>query len=135
MAATNKPSSLPAFTQYANDRLQGALRQDYKNNSKRLGYPGKDEMDIVDQSILDASNTIAAMPGVISGYMHDEHRAFDLPAPDAKTAPATLKIVEVPKKTKTGTIQLGDRKGEPYTSTIAAHDEVRVKSRTKSFKK
>lgn len=133
--ATNKPSSLPAFTQYMNARLQDAAKQDFKNNAKRLGYPGKDEIGIVDQATLDISNTIAAMPAGISGYMHDEQRAVDLPAPDAKTAPATLKVVAVPKKTKTGIIQLGDRKGEKYTSTIAAHDEVRVKSRTKEFKK
>lgn len=133
--AENKPASIPAWTKYANDRLQDALRQDFKNNAKRLGYPGKDEIGIVDQSTLDASNTLAAIPGAISGYMHDEHRAFAIPAPDAKTAPATLKVVDVPKKTKTGTIQLGDRKGEPYTSTIEAHAEIRAKSHTKNFKK
>jgi hypothetical protein len=133
--ATDKVSSLPAWVQYANSRLQEAARADYKKNAAKLGYPSKDEIGIVDNATLDISNTISAIPAAISGYMHDEGRAFDLPAVDKKTAPATIKVVKVPKKTKTGTIQLGDRKGEKYTSTIEAHEEVRVKSRNKAFKK
>jgi hypothetical protein len=133
--ATNKVSSLPEWVQYSNARLQEAARADFKKNAAKLGYPSKDEISIVDNATLDISNTMSAIPGAISGYMHDQGRAFDLPAPDAKTAPATLKVVKVPKKTKTGKIMLGDKKGETYTSTIEAHEEVKVKSRNKGFKK
>lgn len=133
--ATTKNSSLPNWVQYSNARLQEAARADFKKNAAKLGYPSKDEIGIVDNATLDISNTMSAIPGAISGYMHDEKRAFDLPAPDAKTAPATLKVVSVAKKTKKGTIMLGDRKGETYTSTVEAHEEVKVKSRNKTFKK
>ena len=133
--ATTKGSSLPCWVQYGNARLQEAARADFKKNAAKLGYPSKDEIGIVDNATMDISNTLSAIPGAVSGYMHDEGRSFDLPAPDAKTAPVTLKVVSVAKKTKTGKIMLGDKKGETYTSTIAAHEEVRAKNRTKSFKK
>lgn len=132
--ATNKVGSLPAWVQYSNDKLQEAARADFKKNAQKLGYPSKDEIGVVDSATLDISHTLSAIPGAISGYMHDEHRAFDLPAPDAKTAAASIKVVPVPKKTKTGTIMLGDKKGQKYTSTVKAHEEVRVKNRTKPFK-
>lgn len=132
--ATNKVASKPAFIEYGNENLQVAARLDFKKNAAKLGYPSKDEISIVDNAKLDISNTLAAIPECISGYMHDEKRAFDLPAPDKKTAPATIKVVAVPKKTKTGTVMLGDKKGQTYTSTIAAHEEVKVKSRNKDFK-
>lgn len=133
--ATNKVASTPAWVAYGNAKLQEAARADFKKNAAKLGYPSKDEIGIVDTATLDLSNTLTAMSATISGYMHDEKRAFDLPAPDAKTAPATLKVVAIPKKTKTGTVMLGDKKGQKYTSTIDAHEEVKVKSRNKSFKK
>ena len=132
--ATNKVASKPAWVAYSNEKLQNAARADFKKNAAKLGYPSKDEIGIVDESTLDISNTLAAIPETVSGYMHDEKRAFDLPAPDKKTAPATLKVVAVPKKTKTGTVQMGPNKGGTYTSTIAAHEEVKVKSRNKDFK-
>ena len=132
--ATNKMSSLPAWVAYGNAQLQEAARAAFKKNAAKLGYPTKDEIGIVDTATLDISNTMAAIPAAISGYMHDEKRAFDLPAPDKKTAPATIKVVAVPEKTKTGTVMLGDKKGETYTSTVKAHDEVKVKSRNKDFK-
>lgn len=132
--ATNKVASKPAFIEYGNENLQAAARLDFKKNAAKLGYPSKDEISIVDNAKLDISNTLAAIPECISGYMHDEKRAFDLPAPDKKTAPATIKVVAVPKKTKTGTVMLGDKKGQTYTSTIDAHEEVKVKSRNKDFK-
>lgn len=139
--ATNKPASGPAFIQYGNARereyFQEALKADYKVNSKMLGYPNKDEIDggILDNATLSASNTISAIPRLIGDYLHDEHRALDLPAPDDKTAAASLKLVAVDEKTKTGIIQLGDKKGQEYTSTIAAHEEFRVKSKNGTFKK
>jgi hypothetical protein len=137
--ATNKPSSLSAFHAYCkekeNNLFQNALRESYKVNAKKLGYPSKDEIGIVDNAVMDGSHIAEVIPTLISNYMHDEKRAFDLPAPDKKTAPATIKVVAVPEKTKTGTVMLGDKKGQTYTSTVKAHEEYKVKSRTKDFKK
>ena len=83
--ATDKLASVPAFVAYGNAKLQAAARADFKKNAAKMGYPGKDEIGIVDQTTLDISNTLAAIPETISGYMHDEKRAFALPAPDKKT--------------------------------------------------
>lgn len=133
--ATNKTSSKPAFIEYGNANLQEAMKADTRKNIIKMGFPNKDELDgVLASTTLDMSNTLAAIPGCISGYMHDEKRAFDLPAPDKKTAPATIKVVAVPKKTKTGIVQMGPNKGSTYTSTIDAHEEVKVKSRNKDFK-
>jgi hypothetical protein len=132
--ATNKVASMPAWVAYGNAKLQDAARADFKKNAAKMGYPSKDEIGIVDQTTLDISQTLAAIPAAVSGYMHDEKRAFDLPAPDNKTAPATLKVAAIPEKTKTGVVMLGDKKGETYTSTVKAHEEVKVKSRNKDFK-
>lgn len=133
--ATSKPFSTPAWVQYGNAKLQDALRADFKKNAAKMGYPSKDEIGIVDETTLDATNTLSVIPATISGFMHDEGRSFDLPAPDEKTAAATLRVDAVEEKTKTGTIMLGDKKGQEYTSTIAAHEEIKVKNRTKPFKK
>ena len=83
-----------------------------------MGYPSKDEIGIVDQTTLDISQTLAAIPGAVSGYMHDEKRAFALPAPDKKTTPATIKVVAVEQKTKEGVSTLGKNKGQPYKSVV-----------------
>jgi hypothetical protein len=131
--ATNKPS-LPAWVAYGNAHIQEAARADFKKNAAKMGYPSKDEIGIVDQTNLDISNTLTAIPGVITKYMDDENRAFDLPAPDKKTAAATIRIENVPEKTKTGIVMLGDKKGEPYTSIIKEHQEIKIKSRNKDFK-
>lgn len=137
--ATNKVASKPAWVQYFNNKdnteLQNAFRADFKANAKKLGYPNKDEISVVDNAVLDMSHTAGVIGGAISGYMASTHRAFDLPAPNAKTAPATLKVAAIPEKTKTGTIMLGDKKGQSYTSTVKAHEEVKVKSHNKDFKK
>lgn len=135
--ATTQGSSGSAFCDYMNGKLQDAMKQDYKNNSKKLGYPGKDEIGMVDDPNvqLDGSNTFAAMPAAIGTYMADTSRAVAIPAPDKKTTSATLKLVDVDKKTKTGTVMLGDKKGETYTSTVAAHTEMVVKNNRKPFKK
>lgn len=134
---TTKGSSGSAFTDYMNGKLQDAIKQDFKNNAKALHYPGKDEIGMVDDPKvqLDASNTFAAMPGAIGSYMADTSRAFAIPAPDKKTTAATLKMVDVEKKTKTGTVMLGDKKGDTYTSTVAAHTEMKVVNNRKPFKK
>lgn len=144
--ATNKTFSYAAFVNYGNacinntngktPKMASAFKTDLKKAIAHAGYPQKDEIDIVDTiNDFDMSATIREIPNFVSKFMHDEQRAFELPAPDKKTAPATIKVVEVDKKTKTGTIMLGDRKGEQYTSTVDAHEEVKVKNNVKSFKK
>jgi hypothetical protein len=68
--------------------------------------------------------------------MHDEERAFDLPAADDKTAPATIKVVKVPEKTTEGIISIeGPKKGQKYTSTVKAHEEPKLKIKRDAFKK
>lgn len=134
--ATSKGFSMPVWTQYVEARYQEALRADWKANAKKMNYPSKEEIanGIVDQFDLTAQNTLAAIPEAISGFMKDEGRQFDLPAPDKKTAPASLKTVAVGQKTKTGTKQFGPHKGESYKTVTKAHEEVKVKNRTKDFK-
>lgn len=143
--ATNKSFSFAAWVAYGNSQinnasgkspeLQAAFRTDLKKAIAKAGYPSKDEIGIIDTiKDFDLSATLREIPSVISGFMKEEGRAFDLPAPDKKTAPATIKVVSVPKKTKKGIIQMGDKKGQPYTSTIGAHEEVRVKNKTGDFK-
>jgi len=134
--ATNKVASTPAWVAYGNAKLQAAAKADFKKNIGKLGYPTKEEVagGIVDNATLDISNTLAAIPESISGYMHDEKRAFALPAPDKKTAPATIKVAAIPKKTKTGVSTLGQNKGQTYTTTVEAHEEPKIKANRSTFK-
>mgnify|MGYP001021894388 FL=1 len=81
------------------------------------------------------SATLQQVPKIVSGFMHDEQRNFDIPSSDSKTCAATVKVVAVDEKTKEGIIMLGDKKGSPYTSTIAAHEEISVKNKRDPFKK
>jgi len=145
--ASNKSFSYGAFVEWGNRSINNptpktdihslytAIRTDMKKNIAKLGFPSKDEIGIVDTfTNFDFSATIRELPAAIAAFMKEEGRAFELPAPDKKTAPATIKVVSVPKKTKKGIIQMGDKKGQPYTSTIGAHEEVRVKNKTADFK-
>lgn len=143
--ATNKTFSYAAFVEYGNacinnatgktPEMQAAFRTDLKKAIAKAGYPSKDEIGIIDTiSDFDMSATLREVPNLVSGFMHDEHRAFDIPAADKKTAPASIKVVAVDKKVKKGTVMLGDKKGQEYTSTVAAHEEVKVKNHTKAFK-
>jgi hypothetical protein len=66
--------------------------------------------------------------------MSDTGRKFDLPAPDNKTCPATIYTKHIPEDTKEGVSKLGGAE-KKWTSTIAAHDVVKVKNHTKAFKK
>lgn len=144
--ATNKRFSFAAFVSYGNGAInntsghtagiQNAFRADLKNAIKRAGYPTKDEIGIIDSiNDFDMSNTLSKVPELVSGFMHDEQRSFDIPVADDKTCPATIKVVEVGEKTKEGPIMLGDKKGQTYKSTIKAHEEVSVKNRRDKFKK
>jgi hypothetical protein len=136
--ATNKSFSYAAFVEYGNknEKMQSAYKADLKKAIAHAGYPQKDEIGIIDTiNDFDMSNIMRAIPETVSGFMHDEQRAFELPAPDKKTAPATIKVVAVDKKTKTGTIAFGEHKGQEYKSTVAAHEEVKVKNNVRDFKK
>lgn len=144
--ATSKGFSFASFVEYGNrcinnatgntPAMQEAFKKDLKKAIAHAGYPSKDEIGVVDEiNDFELTNTLSQVPALVSGFMHDEQRSFDLPAPDGNTTPATIKVVAVEEKTKTGTIMLGDKKGEQYTSTIAAHEELSVKNRRDSFKK
>lgn len=141
-----KPFSYAAFVAYGNacinnangknQELQEAFRTDLKKNIAKAGYPSKDEIGIIDTiNDFEMSATLKAMPSVITHFMSDEDRAFELPAVDDKTAPGSLRIASVEEKTREGVIMLGEHKGETYVSTTGAHDEYRVKSNTDAFKK
>lgn len=143
---TNKTFSLAAFVAYGNScinnasgntpDIQSAFKTDLKKAIAHAGYPSKDEIGIVDEiNDFDMSATMSKVPELVSGFMRDEKRSFDIPAADDNTTAATIKVVHVEEKTKEGTIMLGDKKGETYKSTIAAHDELAVKNRRGPFKK
>ena len=94
-----------------------------------------DEIGIIDEiNDFDMSNTLECVPQIVSEFMADTGRKFDLPAPDSKTCPATISTQYVPEETKKGVSKLGGVEKE-WTSTIAAHDVVKVKNHTKAFKK
>lgn len=144
--ATSKVFSLAAFVEYGNKCInnannstpvmQEAFKKDLKKAIAHAGYPSKDEIGVVDEiNDFELTNTLAQVPTLVSSFMRDEQRSFDLPAVDPNTCPASIKVVAVEEKTKTGIIQMGDRKGEEYSSTIAAHEEVSVKNRRDAFKK
>jgi hypothetical protein len=139
--ATTEKFSFAALANYGNStaqaatNLQSAFVTDAKKFYAKAGYPSKDEISILDEIKPDLTNTVEAIPQFVSGFMHDEKRAFDIPAADNNTCAATIKVVSVDEKTKEGTIMLGDKKGETYTSTVLAHDELVVKNKRGPFKK
>lgn len=139
--ATSKSFSFAALANYGNStakaatNFQNAFVQDAKKYYAKAGYPSKDEIGIFDEVTPDVTNTVSAIPEFVSGFMKDEQRSFDLPAPDDKTTSATIKVVHKDESTSTGVIQMGNRKGETYTSTVAAHDELVVKNKRNAFKK
>lgn len=143
---TNKGFSLAAWVAYGNGcinnvsgntpEIQTAFKSDLKKAIAHAGYPNKDEIGIIDEiNDFDMSATLSTIPEMVSGYMANEQRAFDIPAPNDNTCAATLKIVEVPETTKTGTITFGTNKGQTYESTVVAHEELKVKNRRDPFKK
>ena len=140
--ATNKVFSFAAFANYSNStatpasNFQHAFVQDAKKFYAKAGYPSKDEIGILDEMTPDVTNTVSQIPELITGFMHDEERSFDLPAADDKTAPATIKVVKVPEKTKEGIIQMeGPKKGQKYKTVIKAHEEPSLKVKREAFKK
>lgn len=139
--ATNKPFSFAALANYGNStaapatNFQKAFVQDAKKFVAKCGYPGKDEIGIMDEKTPDVTNTVSAIPEFVSGFMHDEQRAFDLPAPDKNTAPATIKVEHVEEKKSEGIQAMGPNKGQKWTSVVAAHDEPKIKVKRDAFKK
>ena len=86
--------------------------------------------------VPDVTNTVSQIPELVTGFMHDEERAFDLPAADDKTAPASIKVVKVPEKVTEGIITIdGPNKGKKYKSTVKAHEEPKLKVKRDAFKK
>ena len=117
--------------------IQTAFRDTLKKGIKRAGYPScEEELGIIDTiNDFDVTPMAEQLPNMVMKYMQDESRAINLPAPDGNTAPATLRMVHKEEKTREGIIQMGDKKGDKYTSTTAAHDEYSLKQHTENFKK
>lgn len=140
--ATTKGFSFAALANYGNStatpatNFQNAFVQDAKKFYAKAGYPGKDEIGILDEVKPDVTNTVSAIPELVAGFMHDEQRSFDIPAADENTTPATIQVVHVPEKTTEGVVTIdGPNKGQKWTSTVSAHDELKVKNRRGAFKK
>ena len=141
--ATNKKFSFGALANYGNStapaatNFQKAFVTDCKKFVAKCGYPSKDEIGIMDEKVseVDVTNTVTQIPQLISGFMKDEQRSFDLPAPDDNTAPATIKVVAVEEKTTEGVQTMGPNAGEKWTSTIGAHEEPKLKVNRTQFKK
>lgn len=143
---TNKSFSYASFVAYGNScinnttgntsEIQSAFKTDLKKAIAHAGYPSKDEIGVIDEiNDFDMSATMSKIPDIVSGYMHDEQRSFNIPAANDNTCPATIKVVAVDEKVKEGTIAFGDKKGETYKTTIAAHEELSIKNNREAFKK
>lgn len=144
--ATSKSFSFASFVEYGNaclnnvsgktPEIQSAFKADLKKAIAHAGYPSKDEIGIVDEiNDFDMSATLQTVPQIVSGYMRDEQRTFAIPAADDNTCPATIGVRAIEEKTSEGTIQFGDKKGETYKTTTAAHEEAFVKNNRNAFKK
>ncbi len=146
---TKNQFSFAAFAEYGN-RLANAANNDFRTATvnfventmngigKQFGYPTtKEELHecLEKYDGYDVSGITDQIPGLVAGFMHDEQRAFDIPAVDNKTCPATIKVVSKDEETKEGTIQFGANKGEQYKTTIEAHEELVVKNNRRPFKK
>lgn len=143
--ATKAGFSMAAWIEYGNSKLnnatgkdleiQTAFKADLKKAIAHAGYPTKDEIGIIDTiNDFDMTNTLECVPQLVSDFMADTGRRFDLPAPDKKTCPASISVVHCEKETKEGVSKLGGVE-KKWTSTIDAHDEYKVKNNRNSFKK
>ena len=101
--ATSKVFSLAAFVEYGNKCInnannatpvmQDAFKKDLKKAIAHAGYPSKDEIGVVDEiNDFELTNTLAQVPTLVSSFMRDEQRSFDLPAVDPNTCPASIKV-------------------------------------------
>ena len=143
---TDKSFSFASFVAYGNScinnttgktpEIQNAFKSDLKKAIAHAGYPNKDEIGIIDEiNDFEMNATLQTVPQLVSGYMRDEKRGFDIPAADSNTCAASIKVISVGEKTKEGINQLGPNAGQPYKSVTAAHDELQVKNRRGPFKK
>lgn len=138
--------SMGAFVAYGNaalnnqkgnsSDLQEAFRADLKKNIAIAGYPSKDEIGIIDEiDSFTFENTLKHVPQLVSDYMRDENRKFNIPAPDGSCTDATIEIVHKDRQTKTGVAKLGNGKDPiPWESTIKEHDEFAISNRRDPFK-
>lgn len=138
--------SMGAFVAYGNaalnnqkgnsSDLQEAFRADLKKNIAIAGYPSKDEIGIIDEiDNFTFENTLKHVPQLVSDYMRDENRKFNIPAPDGSCTDATIEIVHKDRQTKTGVAKLGNGKDPiPWESTIKEHDEFAISNRRDPFK-
>jgi hypothetical protein len=135
-----KVFSLSAFAKYGNQQINtGFMQQAFKSDLKKAiahaGYPSKSEIGNVDEiNDFDMSATLSKVPELVGNYMKDEDRAFNIPAIDKKTAPASLRLEEIDEKESEGIIPMGPHKGEMYTSKVKKHNEIKVKSNRDAFK-
>lgn len=138
--------SFAAFVAYGNNafnnvngntpEMETACKTMLKKNIALLNYPTKDEIGIIDEAKnLDYSPVLEQIPNLVSGFMKDEDRAFEIPAANDNMANASIHIEHVDEKVNEGIIQFGEKKGQPYKSVTAEHDEVKVKNNVKKFKK
>lgn len=116
--------------------IQTAFRQVLKAGIKKANYPSCEaELAVIDEiKNFDVTPMAEKIPDIIARYMAEEKRPIKLPAVDENTAPATLKLVHKDETVNEGIIQMGARKGEKYSSKVAAHDEYKIKSNTDAFK-
>ncbi len=116
--------------------MQQAFRQTLKAGIKKANYPSCEaELAIIDEiNDFDVTPMAEQIPNIISQYMSETGRPINLPAPDANTSPASLRLIHKDETVNTGIIQMGDKKGQPYESKVKAHDEFKIKSNNKAFK-
>lgn len=138
--STNKQFSLASFVKYGESVFKPAvdLREAFIKDAKKFyinaGCPSKDEIDILDTLTPELTNIVETVPAFIAGYMHDEEREFNIPAADDDTSPATISVIHKDEETKTGVNSFGSKKGETWTSTTRAHNELKIKNRKDRFK-
>ncbi len=129
LVAYGKSTSAPA------SNFQNAFREDAKKFYVKAGCPSKDELGILDEITPDVTNTVSQIPEFVAGFMHDEDRAFTIPAADDNTAPGTISYDKKAEKTTSGVQTIGPNAGKPWTSTIKAHSELKLKVNRDAFKK
>ena len=144
MGITNGIFSAATFAEYANKAANKkesdtnkAIKTFVEKTVKDLGYPNKDEAHDIIQGYdkYDITPIADVIPDMVSGYIYDTERSFNLPAPNDYSSPAKIGIRYVDKKENTGTIMFGEHKGESYKSVTESHNEFFVKNFTKAFKK
>ena len=135
-------TSMSAFVEYTNRKanekgsaLNEAFKASFAKTVERNNLIPKDERGILDNIEYVTDPIAEVMCQHIAEYMRDEDRAFEIPAPDERTASATLKLVAKEKETKTGKIMFGPNAGQEYETVIADHNEFAIKNRRDKFKK